>query len=79
MPSSPFASLQTIPLAGDAGLTQRRKDAKTQRKLRGTGLGHQSVVGNLMPPNLFSPCGFAPLRLCVDSELNSYLLRTRNS
>ena len=45
----------TIQSAG-ASLTQGRKGEEPQRKLKGTGFGHQSATGNLMLQSPFSPC-----------------------
>ena len=58
--------------SGGVLLTPRRKAAKPQRALMGTGSGHRSATGNQMLQSLSSPCAFAPLRLCVENLLPDY-------
>ena len=69
-----FAALAVAIQSVEASLTQRRKGAKAQGDWRKGWFGRQSVTGNRLLPRLLSLCNFASLRLCVNSELNSYAL-----
>jgi hypothetical protein len=69
-----FPALAVAVQSVEASLTQRRKGAKAQGDWRKRWFGRQSVTGNRLLPRLLSLCNFASLRLCVNSELNSYAL-----